>query len=74
MDISCHVRLKELREKHEYTQTTIAQILKTTQQQYHRYETGQRSFHVEDIKTLCRLYGVSSDYILGLPKGLDWPN
>ncbi len=25
------------------------------------------------LKELCRLYKVSADYILGLPKGLDWP-
>ena len=25
------------------------------------------------LKALCLYYHVSADYILGLPKGLDWP-
>lgn len=25
------------------------------------------------LKAFCTFYGVSADYILGLPKGLDWP-
>ena len=25
------------------------------------------------LAKLCRFYGVSADYILGLPKGLQWP-
>ncbi|MBQ7118476.1 MAG: hypothetical protein IJN88_09725 [Clostridia bacterium] len=28
---------------------------------------------VEVLKKLCLYYGVSADYILDLPKGLDYP-
>ncbi len=28
---------------------------------------------ISKLKALCLYYHVSADYILGLPKGLDWP-
>ena len=58
-------RLRWLRESRELTQAEIARILHTTQQYYGQYELGNRP--------LCRFYGVSADYILGLPKNLTWP-
>lgn len=32
-----------------------------------------RDLRQSDIATLCNYYGVSADYVLGLPKGLNWP-
>ena len=66
-------RLKELRIDKDLTQEEIAKILNTTKQYYYRYEKGKHPLPIEHLKTLCLFYHVSADYILGLPKGLDWP-
>lgn len=66
-------RLKELREDSDISQTQIARILGTTQQQVYKYESQQQEMTVPKLKALCEFYGVSADYILGLPKGLMWP-
>lgn len=66
-------KLKELRIDRDLTQTNVANILKTTQSYYSEYELGKRAIPIQHIITLCLFYGVSADYILGLPKGLQWP-
>lgn len=58
-------RLKDLREDKDFNQGRIAEILKTTQQQYSLYETGKRKMSVDQIITLCKFYNVSADYLLG---------
>ncbi len=67
--------LRELREDREpkTNQADIAELLKTSQQYYSQYENGKRPLPVEHLKTLCLFYGVSADYILGLPSGLNYP-
>ena len=66
-------RLRETRKDMDFTQENIAKILKITRQQYSLYETGRRALPAEYLPALCRALGVSSDYILGLPRGLRWP-
>lgn len=65
--------LKDLREDKDLTQEQIAEILKTSRSYYGQYERGLRPLPIEHLKTLCLFYGVSTDYILGLPKGLKYP-
>lgn len=60
--------LRELREDHDYRQSEVAQILGTTQQVYSRYERGINEMPVRHLRTLCRFYKVSADYVLGLDK------
>ena len=69
-------RLRGLREDREpkTSQKDIANLLRTTQQYYSEYENGNRKLPIEHLATLCRFYGVSADYILDLPKGLDYPD
>ncbi len=67
-------RLKELREDCDKKQSEIAEILNTTQSYYSQYELGKRQLPLEHLKTLCLFYGVSSDYILGLPDNLEYPD
>ena len=64
--------LKDLREDHDYTQQQIAEILKTSQAQIWKYESGKQELPLRHLKTLCILYKVSADYVLGLPKGLKY--
>lgn len=66
-------KLRELREDKDMTQTEIARVLDIDQSYYSKYENGIRPIPTWHLKTLCLFYGVSADYILGLPKGLNWP-
>lgn len=66
-------KIRALREDNEQNQKTIAEILGTSQSYYSEYELGKRQLPIHHLKTLCIHYGVSADYILGLPKGLKWP-
>lgn len=66
-------KLKELRIDRDLKQSEIATVIGTTQQYYGQYELGKRRIPADHIATLCRFYGVSADYILGLPRGLSWP-
>ena len=59
-------RWKDLREDAELKQKDIAKLLMTSQQQYCRYETGEREIPAHHLITLARFYKVSADYILGL--------
>ncbi|MBE6630180.1 MAG: helix-turn-helix transcriptional regulator [Ruminococcaceae bacterium] len=61
-----HQRLRDMREDHDKTQTQIAEILGTRQQQYARWESGQWQMPIEHYKTLARYYNVSIDYLCGL--------
>jgi len=59
-------RMRELREDQDLKQQDIAQILKTTQQVYSRYEQGINELPIRHLITLCHFYNVTSDYFLGL--------
>ena len=59
-------RIRDLREDHDYTQEQIAQFLGTSQTMYARYERAANELPIHHLLTLCSLYQVSSDYILGL--------
>lgn len=65
-----HEILKGLREDKDLTQQNIADLLKIGRTMYRRYETGVTEIPIRHLKTLCMFYGVSSDYLLGLPDGL----
>lgn len=66
-------KLKALRVDRDLTQVQVAELLKISQITYSQYERGKRALPIEHLKTLCSFYRVQSDYILGLPKGLDYP-
>ena len=59
-------RIRDLREDKDLTQMDIAKLLKTTQQQYYRYETGQRELPMHHFITLAHFYNVSLDYLAGI--------
>ena len=59
-------RLRDLREDHDKTQKEIAELLRTTQPQYTRYETGERELPMHHFITLAKYYNVSLDYLSGL--------
>lgn len=61
------------REDHDETQRDLAKAIGWHQVQIARYEKGHNTPPISYIIAFCKHYGVSADYILGLPKGLDWP-
>ena len=59
-------RLREHRVRLGLTQQEVADVLGTSQTMYARYERGANELPIHHLITLCKLYGVSADYILGL--------
>ncbi len=60
-------KIRELREDNDLNQTQVAEILKTSQTVYSRYERNERDLPIYYLYTLAKFYNVSADYILGLP-------
>ena len=58
--------LRELREDRDLKQADVAALLSTTQQVYSRYENGVNEMPIRHLRTLCKYYRVSADYVLGL--------
>ena len=59
-------RIKDLREDNDLSQAEVAAVIKTTQQQYSKIETGRSDISGEKLCLLAAFYNVSADYILGL--------
>lgn len=59
-------RIRDLREDADLNQTTIAEELSITRQQYSLYERGEREIPFHHAITLAKYYNVSLDYIAGL--------
>ena len=59
-------RMRDLREDRDLTQQQVADLLGTSQTMYARYERGANELPIRHLLTLCRYYGVSADYLLGL--------
>ena len=66
-------KIQFIRESKNITQKEIADHLKIKQQQYSRYENGINVMPVTYLKEICLYLGVSADYIIGIPKDLDYP-
>lgn len=65
-------KLKEIRIDRDIKQKELANYIGTTVQQISAYELGINEMSATRLKKICEYYGVSADYILGLPKGLQW--
>ena len=59
-------KIRDLREDNDLTQAEVAKVIKTTQQQYSKIETGRSDITGEKLVLLAKFYNVSADYILGL--------
>ena len=66
METSYLKRMRDLREDRDLLQREVAEVLGTSQTMYARYERGANELPVHHLITLCRFYGVSADYFLGL--------
>lgn len=59
-------RLKERRLQLNMTQRQVAEALHIAQPVYQRFEKGLYECSYSQIIEICRLFDISSDYLLGL--------
>ena len=59
-------RLRQIREDRDYTQAQIGAVLHKSQQGYNHIEAGRAELKIDDLILLCRFYGLSADYMIGL--------
>ena len=60
------LRLRELREKQELSQTEMAKKLGVSQQTYSRYESHTTEIPLKLLIALAEFYDTSTDYLLGI--------
>ncbi len=60
-----YIRIRDLREDKDMTQTQIAKMLGMSQTGYSKYETGENDLPTEVLIKLARFYNTSIDYLLG---------
>ena len=58
--------LKALRKGKNLNQTEVAKYLNLSQQAYANYENGTTEPNLKSLIKLSKLYGVTTDYLLGL--------
>ena len=59
-------RIRDLREDHDLTQTTVAKMLGMSQTGYSKYETCENDVPTWVLIKLAVFYNTSIDYLLGL--------
>lgn len=60
-------KLRQLRKSRKMSQSRVAAVIHTCTAAVSYYETGHRTPDAITLRALCVLYGVSADYLLGLP-------
>lgn len=60
------MRIKDLREDADITQSQLAEYLHIKQNTYSQYETEQRQLPLDVLIKLAKYFNTSTDYILGL--------
>ena len=59
-------RIRHVREDKDLTQAQIGKVLNKSQQGYSHIESGRAELKIDDLIRLCRYYGLSADYLIGL--------
>jgi transcriptional regulator with XRE-family HTH domain len=60
-----NLRIRDLREDNDLTQTYISKLLGCSQQTYSRYESGEITIDIKSLYKLADFYNTSTDYLLG---------
>ena len=58
--------MRALREDRDLKQREVAAIINKSQQGYSHIEDGRAELKIDDMIKLCKFYGVSADYFVGL--------
>ncbi len=59
-------RMRALRTDKDLTQKEVGAVINKSQQGYSHIEEGRAELKIEDLIKLCRFYGVSADYFIGM--------
>lgn len=59
-------RMRNIREDRDLTQREVGKVINKSQQGYSHIEDGRAELKIDDLIKLCKFYGVSSDYMIGL--------
>ena len=59
-------RIKQFRQENHVTQAQVAETLGISQQQYFKYEKGINELPIRYLFVICKVYGISADWLLGL--------
>ena len=59
-------RIRALREDKDWSQQKLADMLHINRRTYYAYETGVNAIPLDILAALARIYGTSTDYLLGL--------
>ena len=73
MELTFGEKLRLLREEKELNQTQLGAALNMTQRKVSYLENGKYEPSMEDMKAICLFFHISSDYFLGFPKHLPYP-
>ena len=60
------VIMRNLREDRDLTQKEVATVINKSQQGYSHIEDGRAELKIEDLIKLCKFYGVSANFFIGL--------
>ena len=60
------IRMRNLREDNDLTQREVAKVINKSQQGYSHIEDGRAELKIEDLIKLCKFYGVTADYFIGM--------
>ncbi|MCI8635810.1 MAG: helix-turn-helix transcriptional regulator [Eubacterium sp.] len=64
--MTCHERIRNLRQDNDYNQTFVANTIHVAQTTYSDYENGKVRIPLECLIELARLYDVDLNYIAGI--------
>ena len=73
MNLQFGEKIRNLREDLDINQTELGKAVNMTQRKISYIECGKYEPSIEDIVALCKYFNISSDYLLGLPKKLKYP-
>ena len=69
MDLTFGEKIRNLREDAELSQKQLGEGINATQRKISYIECGRFEPSLSDIVALCKFFGVSADYLLGLGEG-----
>ncbi len=73
MKPSFGTKIRHLREDADLNQTQLGNALNITQRKLSYIECDKYEPSIDDIIAICNYFEISSDYLLGIRKGLHYP-
>ena len=74
MEMTLGEKIRLLREEKDLNQTELGNAVNMTQRKVSYIENDTYEPSVDDIRSFCRFFNVSADYLIGFPRHLPYPN